>query len=249
MTLATHPKSSRAGRTRSANRVIILLGFVGLVAIAAAALRNPRTASAPAAPAALITAQHVPAPKARASKSRSFVGGLTFLTVTVTLSLLATSGSYALWNGKTVINGSSLNTGNIALTVNTVTSYTLTMPTTALAPGKSVLATATVANAGTVPISASVESTTITANTNNLASSLTLTISPVASAGACAIGVSGGTTAALTSFNTTSAPYAMPAGASQIVCFELKLDNAAPASEQGGSTTFRLNLVANQTRP
>lgn len=251
---------------RAANRFILLGSLVGLTAIAirAAAKTKPAStmivATAPEAVAPIVSghekrrspkqpASKQAASKQPASKSRSIIGGLTFLTVTVTLSLLATSGSYALWNGKVGVNGQNLGTGSIGLTVNTVAAYTLSLPTTSLAPGKSVLATATVKNTGSVPISAAVATTTITSNTNGLAASLSLTVTPVSAVGNCAAGLGGGTTAALTSFSTTSAPYAMPAGASQIVCFELRLDDTAPASAQGGGTTFRLNLVASQTRP
>ncbi|MCU1552322.1 MAG: hypothetical protein JWR36_2882 [Glaciihabitans sp.] len=246
-----YPKSRKPRRgLRFANRVIFLFAIGGFTAIAFRALLGVKPVEAPQSPAPVpVPLPALPVEKRRKSKARSLVGALTFLTATVTLSLLATSGSYALWNGKTVINGSSLDTGNISLTVNTVTSYTLALPTTALAPGKSVLATATVKNAGSTPVSARVASTSIISNTNGLADSLTLTLTPVASAGACIAGLAGGTTAALASFNTAAAPYAMPAGASQLVCFELKLDSTAPSSVQGGSATFRLNLIADQTRP
>jgi hypothetical protein len=180
------------------------------------------------------------------SKRRSVVSGLTFLVGVLTLSLLATGGSYALWNTAAAANEGTLNTGSIGLTINGATNYTLAFPTTKLAPGHSVLATATFKNTGSVPISVSVTSTTVN-STNGLASSLTITVTRISSA--CTAGLSGGTTAALASFNTTSAPYAMPSGASQLVCFELKLDSAAPASEEGGSTTFTMNILANQVRP
>jgi hypothetical protein len=249
------------GKTlNTANRVIVVLSLVGIAAILVRALLGTKPLRAPVGPVPTVVPEVVPAApaatqtrpaKARvsSSKGRSLVGGLTFLTLTVTISLLATSGSYALWNGKTVVDGKTLGTGSIALTVNTVTGYTLNLPTTRLTPGRSVLATATVTNAGSVPVSASVSSTDILTNTNGLAASLSLTVTPVSSAGACAAGLGGGTTGALASFTTTSAPYAMPPGAGQIVCFELRLDSAAPASVQGGATSFRLNLIAKQTRP
>jgi hypothetical protein len=71
----------------------------------------------------------------------------------------------------------------------------------------------------------------------------------VASAGACVAGLTGGTTAALGAFNTVASPYLMPAGSSQIVCFELKLASAAPMTAEGGSTTFTMNLVADERLP
>jgi hypothetical protein len=183
------------------------------------------------------------------AKSRSVIGGLIFVTTTIILSLLATTGSYALWNGKTVVNGSSLSSGSTALKISGVSDYTLVFPTTPLAPGKSLLSTATFQNTGTTPLSASAASTTILTNTKGMADYLTLTVTPVASAGACAVGLTGGTSASLASFTTTSAPYAMPSGASQIVCFELKLSSTAPSSVSGGAASFRMNISATQTRP
>jgi len=183
------------------------------------------------------------------AKSRSVIGGLIFVTTTIILSLLATTGSYALWNGKTTVNGSSLNTGSTMLKISGVTDYTLAFPTTLLAPGKSVLTTAVFQNTGSTPLSAAAASTTVLSNTNGIASYLTLTVTPVATTSACVAGMTGGTTAALGSFSTTSAPYAMPAGASQIVCFELKLSSTAPVSVAGGAASFRMNITATQTRP
>jgi hypothetical protein len=180
---------------------------------------------------------------------RSVIGALTFLSATICLSLLATGGSYALWNGAVAVKGGTLNTGTIGLTINGASSYTLPLPTSKLAPGQSVTATATFANGGSVPVSAFVSSTSLSTNTNGLASYLTLTVAPVASVGACVAGVSGGTSAALASFNTTSAPYAMPAGSSKLVCFVLTLSNTAPVSVEGGATTFSMNVLANQVRP
>jgi hypothetical protein len=231
-----------------------LMVVISLFAIGAVATRGMRGARRELeAPVAAVLPGATAAPRTKdarpKNKGRSLVGGLTFLAATITLSLLATTGSYALWNGKTVVNGSTLGTGSIGLTINDATDYTLGLPTAKLAPGHSVLATATFKNTGITPVKASVSSTTITANSNGLASSLTVIVTPVSSVANCTTGLTGGTTAALGSFNTTSAPYSMPAGSSQLVCFELKLDSAAPTSEEGGSTTFRMNVVANQVHP
>jgi hypothetical protein len=188
------------------------------------------------------------APSAHRTKSRSIVGGLTFLATTIILSMLATSGSYALWNGKTVVNGSTISTGDTSLTINGGTSAALALPATALSPGTSVFVAATFANVGTTPLVATATSVSILSDSNSLANYLSLTVTRVASAGACAAGLSGGTSAALASFNTSASPYNVPAGVSFLVCFELKLDSTAPVSVAGGATTFRMNVSVVQSR-
>lgn len=184
------------------------------------------------------------------SKFRSIVSGITFLVAVVTLSLLATSGTYALWNGAATVNGSTISTGSIGVTVNGAASYSIVgLDATKLAPGRSVVTTVTIANTGTTPISATLSSVAIGSNMNNLATYLTLIASPIAITGACAIGLAGGTSAPLSTFTTASYPYLMGVGSSQVVCLELKLSSAAPQSVQGGATTFTINIAADQRRP
>jgi Camelysin metallo-endopeptidase len=191
-----------------------------------------------------------PATRSHSSRLRTIVSGFTFLAATVTLSLLATSGTYALWSGASTVNGSTISTGSIGLTVNGATNYAIpNLNASKLAPGRSVTAAITLANTGSTPIDVSVTNVTVGANTNALAAQLTLRATAVANAGACTAGLTGGTTAALTAFTTSTTPLLMAAGTSQVVCLELGLSATAPASVQNGSTSFTLNMVANQRRP
>lgn len=185
-----------------------------------------------------------------APRFRSIISGITFLVAVVTLSLLATSGTYALWNGAATVNASTISTGSIGLTINGAANYAITgLDATKLAPGHSVVTAVTFANSGTTPIAAAVTSVGLVSNTNNLAASLTLTITPIASVGACVAGLAGGTSAPLTTFTTSGFPYLMGVGSSQAVCLELKLSSSAPSGVQGGATTFTINITANQRRP
>lgn len=196
------------------------------------------------------TAQGTEAARRPAPKLRSTVSGITFLVAVITLSLLATSGTYALWNGAATVNGSTLSTGSIGLTIDGAASYPIVgLDATKLAPGRSVVTAVTIANTGTTPIAAAVTSVGLASNTNNLAASLTLTITPIASVGACVAGLAGGTSAPLATFTTSGHPYLMGVGSSQAVCLELKLSSTAPPSVQGGATAFTINITADQRRP
>lgn len=188
--------------------------------------------------------------RSHSTRARSIVSGFTFLAATVTLSLLATSGTYALWSGASTVNGSTISTGSIGLTINGTANYAIpNLNASKLAPGRSVTAAITVANTGSTPIGVTVTNVTIGANTNALAAQLTLRATAVANAASCVAGLAGGTTAALSAFSTTTTPLVMAPGASQVVCLELGLSATAPASVQNGSTSFTLNMVANQRRP
>ena len=184
-----------------------------------------------------------------ASKVRSAVNGLTFLVAVITLSLLATSGTYALWNGVANVNGSTISTGSIGVAINGAVSYAIVgLDTTKLAPGRSVVASVTLANTGTTPIATTLSSVGISSETNNLAASLTLTATPITS-GSCVAGLLGGISASLAAFTTAGYPYLMGVGSTQIVCLELRLSSTAPQSVQGGVTAFTIGVTANQSRP
>ncbi|TXN29741.1 hypothetical protein [Lacisediminihabitans profunda] len=185
-----------------------------------------------------------------ASKTRSIANSIAFLVAVLTLSLLATSGTYALWNGAAHIDGSTVSTGSIGVTVNGVTSYSLVGFNAALlAPGHSVVTPITIADTGTTPIAVTLSSVGIVTNTNGLAASLTLTATPVATTGACVGGLTGGVSAPLGAFTTSGSPSLMGAGTSKALCLELGLSPTAPAIAQGGSTTFTINVTALQRRP
>jgi hypothetical protein len=197
-----------------------------------------------------VSATIVKKPKSRLQR---LINGALFISIGLVVALLASRGTWALWNGQAATGGAPLVTGSIGLTVNGATTTAIGFPTNAMAPGSSRVAAVTVANTGSVKVSA-VGTVAITGSTagaggsNAIAQYLTLTATQVSSASACTAGLTGGTTMALSSWTNSGAPYDIPAGVSVPVCFELKLSATAPQSVQGATTSFSVNITGTQKR-
>ena len=165
---------------------------------------------------------------------RSMVIVIITLVVAVGIAVIATGGSYALWN-KSVPTGSaaSISSGTVNLTVST-----LTLPTTLLSPGLTVYGYAAVANTGDVALSLAGTLSAPTASTN-FSQALTVGFSTAATAAAC-------TGATPTSTATFASPSALtfgtlPTTATSVspiyVCVSVTLAATAPAVAQGQSAS------------
>jgi len=188
---------------------------------------------------------------AKSSRFRSVVNGLIFLTATVTISLLATGGTYAMWNTTATVKGSTISSGSTALSIKAstaadstlVTDYTVTgLDVTALLPGRSVITASpmTFKNTGTTKLSFSVASITYANGTMvELSSKLTPVLRQSA---ACSTSPDNAAPVA------SALPIVMAPGASIPVCLEVGLDASALPSVQGQTASFAITLAVTQVR-
>ena len=168
------------------------------------------------------------------------------LVVAVVSALIATSGTYALWNGAASTSAATVTAGSASLSIGAATS----MNAASLAPGTGVTSTFSVGNTGTVPLSMRVALNTVKvaySGTTDAATlgALTLHLTTVASASACTTGLAG-YSASLASFDTGAGIYTLPASASGVACLELDLSSTAPTAVQGAVVTFSLVVTGTQ---
>lgn len=158
--------------------------------------------------------------------------------------------TFALWVGTAPVNASTVATGNSGITVNGQTSYVVSaLDPSRLGPGTSVAAPVTVANSGSVPLSAFVSQGVVNSQTNLMANELTLRVVSVANSAACITSVTGGVSGRIPGFTSATTPISLATGGSQVVCLVLTLDLDAPATVQGGTTSFTLTLTGTQVAP
>jgi len=178
-------------------------------------------------------------------KSRGFVrkvlGLVGTISIATVVALVATGGTYALWNTKATVNASSVTSGSTAITINDAASFALPgLDSGALLPGRSVVsAPLTVKNTGSTPASVTLGTISITDPSGVLAPSLALYVSQAAT---CNV------TPAGTTPQSFSAPIVLAVGASTQLCVEVRLADTAPAAVQGKSATFSVRLDALQKR-
>jgi hypothetical protein len=189
------------------------------------------------------TARHLVAPR-KPRGAKALLGSAALLVLVVVLALTGTGTTYAMWNGQTAVNASTVSSASTGLTVNGSANYTIpSLDFAKLTPGQSVLVPVTLANTGTVKLSTAVTSVVISADSKSLSSELTLRATQSST---CTASTVAGTH--LASFTTTATPISMAVGASVPICLEIKMDVDAPVTVAGGSTTFTLNLTATQVR-
>lgn len=196
-------------------------------------------AVAAVAPAPAPARVHAPSPIRRILVA---TGGVALAT---SVALVGTGTTYALWNGETAVNASTVTSGSTSLSINGATDYAIPLDLTKIGPGQSVWTPLTVLNTGTTPLSAAVSSATIIAQTNGLADNLAITLTPAAT---CVGNLGGGVTAPLASFTTAATPYLMAAGSTVQLCLEVTMNANAPATVQGGAANFSLTFDAVQVR-
>jgi len=208
-----------------------------------------RAQYAPLATNAVLAAQSL-RPRTRradaALATRRFANGLTFFLAALTVALVAAGGTHALWSTQTTVNGGTLSTGTMNLTINGLSAGVIAgLDTSKLSPGRSVTTTALLANSGSASMDVRVASVVIGAATNGLDAWLDLRTTVVDAAGSCAPGLTG-QSGRLSTFSTSGSGVAVPGGTSAILCLELSLSPSAPATTQGGTTVFTINFNGNQ---
>ncbi|MEY2850024.1 MAG: hypothetical protein RI885_2691 [Actinomycetota bacterium] len=168
--------------------------------------------------------------------------------IAIVFALIGTGTSYALWNGRTTVNASSVTSGSTSITIDgQSTAYALdALDTTKLGPGQSVITPTpfVIQNTGTTRLAITVSGTTVPSASAALAAELSLTLSM---ASTCAVGTSG-VTAPLVGFTTTATPIVLAPGGSVPVCLQATLDLDAPATLQAKTATFTLAIDAAQVR-
>lgn len=167
--------------------------------------------------------------------------------VAVAVALVATGGSYALWNSAATSNAQVVRSGTAALTVSGQPDLN-----TPLAPGQATATTFGVRNSGDVALSMRVA---ITATKTSYGSSgtgagsldeLTLRITPVSSAAGCTPTTTGGYSARPAVFDTGSGYFTLPSGATALACLVLALDADAPQATSGSVADLTLTVSGTQ---
>lgn len=178
--------------------------------------------------------------KVRAPFRRIF-GTTALFASAILVAIVAAGGTYAVWNTRTVVNGSTISAGSTELTINGSASYVVPgMDATKLLPGRSVISTPlTLLNSGSTATSVTLGALAFVNPGSALASNLLVVVRQAA---VCEV----------TPYGTTpvsfSSPIVLNAGQSTLVCLEARLSASAPASVQGTTATFTIPLNAVQVR-
>lgn len=172
-------------------------------------------------------------------------GGLAIAAVTG----MQAGGTFALWSAIAPVKATTITSGTAGLTVNGQAAATLTgLDSTKLGPGGAVASSMTLANTGTTPLTVSVSNGVVTADTKGLAVELTVRLVGLPPA-SCSPAAPGGVAGRIAGFTSSGAPLFIPPGATATVCLVVALDADAPATVQGGATSFRLTFTGTQVAP
>lgn len=173
---------------------------------------------------------------------RSILKALAALMAALFIGVIATGGTYALWNKSTTIAGGTVTAGSAGLVI----SSPLTMPSTLLYPGLSTYGAFVVTNTGTVPLQLSVQSLTgITATPFSQSLTVAVAIAPAVSAAVadCPSLASYPWSRISTSPTAGALGSTLNAGASATLCVSTALAANAPATAQGQSVpAFTLTI-------
>jgi len=183
----------------------------------------------------------VVSPKKHHGFVRNVLGLTGMVCLAIFIALVATGGSYAMWNTKTTVNASSVASGSTAITINSVANYAIPdLAAGTLLPGRSVVsAPLAVKNTGSTAVSVTVGATTFADPSSAIASSLTVYVRQAAT---CEV------TPAGTTPQSFATPIVLASGATTQVCVEVRMSDAAPATVQGQSANFSVQLDAVQKR-
>ena len=173
---------------------------------------------------------------------RPILKALAAVTVALFIGVIATGGTYALWNKSTTIAGGTVNAGSASLVI----SSPLTMPSTLLYPGLTTYGAFVVTNTGTVPLQLSVQSLTgVTATPFSQSLTVAVAVAP-------AVGATVADCPSLASYpwsRISTSPAAgdlgstLNAGASATLCVSTALAANAPATAQGQTVSaFTLTI-------
>ena len=173
---------------------------------------------------------------------RSILKALAAVTAALFVGVIATGGTYALWNKSADITGASVKAGAAALVISTP----LTMPTTLLYPGLTTYGAFVVTNTGTVPLQLSVQSLTgVTATPFSQSLTVAVAIDPAvgATVADCPSLASHPWSRISTSPTAGALGSTVNAGASATLCVSTALAANAPATAQGQSVpAFTLTI-------
>ncbi|MBF4599936.1 hypothetical protein ITJ55_03845 [Frigoribacterium sp. VKM Ac-1396] len=175
---------------------------------------------------------------------RSLWAGTAVVGGSVAVALVATGGTYALWNGSVAPTAVTVSSGTAGLSVGAVTA----LDATVLGPGGATAGTFTATNTGSVDLAMRVAAGTTTASTSSLVGELTVRLTAVARSADCTTGV-GGYSARPSSFDTGSGYFTMPAGVTVTGCVVVTLDGDAPAAVQNQTSSIGLVLTGTQVAP
>ena len=177
---------------------------------------------------------------------RSILTALAAVSAALFVGVIATGGTYALWNSSVKIGGGTVKAGAATLVI----SRPLTMSSTLLYPGLTTYGVFAITNSGDVPLQLNLQSLT-GVTSNALTQNLTLSVAVASSASA--------TTAdcpAISSYpwsRVATAPTAgslgttLNVGASATLCVSTSLASNAPAAAQGQSApSFTLTVGGTQ---
>jgi len=177
---------------------------------------------------------------------RSILKALAAVSAALFVGVVATGGTYALWNSSVNIGGGTVKAGAATLVI----SRTLTMPATLLYPGLTTYGVFEVTNSGDVPLQLNLQSLTgVTSNalTQNLTLSVAVAPSTTATVADCPALSSYPWSRVATAPTAGSLGTTLSAGASAILCVSTSLASNAPAAAQGQSApSFTLTVGGTQ---
>lgn len=159
------------------------------------------------------------------------------------LAVTAAGGSYALWNDGSQVNGGTISSGTSGMTINGSQSVTIDLTGTALLPGRSVVQATPMqfVNTGVTPLNVTSTGIVFTAASASLQPYLQISLR-AAVAATCTV------TPEATALPASIAPVHFNVGQTVPMCLEIRLISSAPASVQGSTATFTINLDAAQVR-
>ena len=177
---------------------------------------------------------------------RSILTALAALSAALVVGVIATGGTYALWNSSVKIGGGTVRAGAATLVI----ARPLTMSSTLLYPGLTTYGVFAITNSGDVPLQLNLQSLT-GVTSNALTQNLTLSVAVASSASATVTDCP-----AISSYpwsRIATAPTAdslgaiLNVGASATLCVSTSLASNTPAAAQGQSApSFTLTVGGTQ---
>ncbi|MEO7005590.1 MAG: hypothetical protein ABI065_01045 [Terrimesophilobacter sp.] len=150
----------------------------------------------------------------------------------VLIALLATGGTYALWNGEATVPGGTMRAGAASFAVTPIPGQAL--PTTALYPGLTIYGGYTATNTGDVPLALSVQSLSGSASPTAFSSALSIAVGAVGTPAECTAGFPVGWTGGFASPAGTLG-LVLAAGQSTTLCLSVTLPVTAANGIQGSA--------------
>lgn len=163
----------------------------------------------------------------------------------VLVAVIATQGTYAIWNRSGALStASTVSAASAALTVGTLTASGATV----LYPGLTSYQTASVTNPGAVALALNLQSLTESTTATTFSNALSVSLGFVASSAACVAGFSSAWTGSLGSVTSTSshpnlAKTLASATGTSVLCVAVTLPSGAPATTKvTAAPVFALTL-------